>query len=238
LNPLLSAVLDLVYPRTCAACGRPVLEPESHICWDCLTRIPLIIDPFCARCGDPVDGMVEHDYVCSWCREARPHFAQARSAARYRGPLRPALHAFKYEQVTALGADLVTLLQACVSTHFAAVAFDAVTFVPLYPTRERDRTYNQAHLLAAGLGDRLDIPLLTRGLRRVRPTPSQTNFNAIERRANVKGAFEALEPRWLEGRCLLLVDDVMTTGATLNECAGVLRDAGAAAVYVATVGRG
>ena len=152
--------------------------------------------------------------------------------------MRTALHAFKYDQATALSADLVTLLQACVSTHFADVAFDAVTFVPLYPTRERDRTYNQARLLAEGVAERLDVPLLARGLRRVRPTPSQTNLNAAARRANVKGAFEALEPQWLEGRCVLLLDDVMTTGATLNECAGVLKRAGAAAVYVATVGRG
>jgi len=132
----------------------------------------------------------------------------------------------------------VSLLHACVNTYYAAVQFDAVTFVPLHARRERERTYNQAQLLAKGLAACMKIQLLSNALRRVGFTRTQTDLNARQRRANVRGAFRALQPDWLEGRTILLVDDVMTTGATVGECARVLKEGEAAAVYVVTVARG
>ena len=238
MKAILSAALDLIYPRICVACGRSVGEAQQHVCWDCLAKIQIVAEPFCAQCGDPAEGTVETRYVCSWCRRTGPHFELARSAARHRGPLRHALHAYKYLQATYLTADFVAMLTACVWTHYRKVDFDGVAHVPLYPARERERTYNQAGLLAAGLAGALRVPLAPRGLRRVRATATQTHLSASERRVNVKGAFEMADRSWIEGRRLLLVDDVMTTGATVNECAGVLREAGAASVHVATVARG
>lgn len=234
---LLQSVLDLIYPRGCAGCRRPVESAPQHICWDCRASFDIITDTFCERCGDPVDGMIEQSFQCSSCNRRRPHFERARSAARYRGPLKNALHEFKYNCAPGLRGDFVPLLEACVRTHFAQCSLDAVTFVPLFPRRERERTYNQARLLAGDLAGRLGLPAAD-CLCRVRPTPTQTDLTAAQRRRNVRGAFEARNPRWVEGRSLLLVDDVMTTGATVDQCAKVLMEAGAARVYVVTVARG
>jgi len=108
----------------------------------------------------------------------------------------------------------------------------------LHARRERERTYNQARLLAGGLAATLKLPLLRGCLYRVRFTRTQIDLSAYARRANVSGAFVAGDEAWLEGRCLLLADDVMTTGATINECARVLKRAGASRVFAVTVARG
>ena len=232
------SLLDLVYPRSCVICDGEVGCEGLHICWECLAAIPLVCPPFCSLCGDPVEGLVEQSYRCSWCRRTRPAFDRARSAVRHRGGVRRALHAFKYQRAVWLRADFLRLLDACVATHFRHVAFDAVTFVPLYPSRERHRNYNQAGALALGLAHRLGVPFGPGLLRRIRATVSQTNLSGVERRRNVRGAFRAARPGWIEGRTFLLVDDVMTTGATVNECSRVLKRAGAVGVHVVTVARG
>ena len=238
LSALMPTVLDLVYPRECAGCGGPAGREAQHFCWDCVAGFEFITDRFCSICGDPVEGMVEHEFTCSMCRDHRPHFDRARSAARYRGHLREALHAFKYNHATHLSRDFVSLLANCVHAHYGAVRFDAVTCVPLYPRKERERTYNQATLLAGGLAEELDLPLLGNCLRRTRSTATQTNLTANERRKNIRGAFTAEQQKWIDGRSLLLVDDVMTTGATVDEVAKVLKKGGAHKVYVVTVARG
>lgn len=237
LHGVFATLLDLVYPRRCAGCGQDATAQGGHLCWDCTARLSIVSRPFCDVCGDPVDGLFEERYTCRGCRRRRPRFELARSAARFRGPLREALHAFKYAHATHLCADLAGLLDACVATHYAAARFDAVAFVPLHAGRERERTYNQAQLLARGLAHRLGVPLF-RGLCRARATRTQTDLSSRERRQNVKDAFVVTRPEWVEGRCLLLVDDVMTTGATVGECSRVLRNARAAGVYVVTVARG
>ena len=235
---LLLPLLDIVFPRRCVGCGAPVGEPSGHVCWECLSQWAIIRPPFCSICGDPVDGMVAHSYVCGWCVKTRPSFDLARSAARYRGPLKDLVHKLKYSGSTFIERDLAPLLQACAQAHFPCAEIDAVTFVPLHPTRERERTYNQSHLLAKGLAHGLLKPVAARCLIRTRPTATQTDLTAHERMMNMQGAFAAREPAWLEGRTLLLVDDVMTTGATVNECAKALKGGGAARVFVATVARG
>ena len=231
-------VLDLLYPRTCAVCGEPVGDESLHVCWDCLAGLWPIQFPYCSVCGNPVSGCVSRDYVCHLCSHRERGFDVARSAVHFDGPAVDLIHAFKYNHAAHLSLDLAHLLLACVRGHYGAMDIDAVTFVPLYPRRERERTYNQSRLMAAELARALDRPLLERCLVRVRPTPSQTALSAAERRENVRGAFEARQARWIAGRRLLLVDDVMTTGATVDECGRALRHAGAAAVRVVTVARG
>ncbi len=235
---LAQAVLDLVWPRTCEGCGRTVGTAPGHLCWDCRSGLPLIQSPFCAHCGDPVEGAITQAYRCAFCVERAPAFSQARSAVRFRGVVPTLLHRFKYGAATHLAVDLAGWMEACVRTEYSRVHFDAITFVPLYPSRQRLRTYNQAGLLAESLGRRLGVPVAAGCLCRVRDTGSQTRLTARARAANVRGAFLARHPDWIDGRRFLLVDDVMTTGATLAEAAGVLRAAGAASVHVMTVARG
>lgn len=230
-------ILDLVYPRNCAGCGRASVQEERYLCWDCQAQIPFITFPFCSHCGNPVEGAVDHEYLCIHCTRSRPHFDAARCAARFDGPLKEMIHQLKYGRALWLAQDLAALLEACVMTHYADVGFSTVISVPLHPARKRDRGYNQADLLARALARRLDLPYDGGVLRRVKPTPTQTNLTARDRANNVAGAFETRRISGVAGCRLLLVDDVMTTGATLSECSKALKNAGAAGVHVVALAR-
>jgi len=232
------AALDVCYPRRCEGCGHPADPGGWHLCWDCLVGAHYIADPICACCGDPVDGLVEHAFTCSWCQRTQPAFDRARSVLRFRGPMREAIHRYKYNRATHLSADLGLLLAGCVRAHFADQRFDAIACVPLHPVKARERSYNQARLLAVVLGRQLEVPVAYRALERLRFTRTQTRLDAEERKRNVRGAFRAALPEWIDGRRWLLIDDVMTTGATVDECARVMKAAGAVSVSVVTLARG
>jgi ComF family protein len=172
--------------------------------------------------------------LCGACMVDPPVFDWARSAAIYSGAVREAIHAFKFNGKTALARPLAALmLEGCAAGLPADVT--AVVPVPLARARERERGYNQAALLAERITDGRGVPLQARWLARLRDTPAQSDLTAAERRANVRHAFGASPA--VRGEHVVLVDDVLTTGATVAECARVLRAAGAAAVGVLTVAR-
>lgn len=234
----LADILDVVYPRSCVNCGRTDPGAQRFLCWDCQADILPVTQPYCSLCGDPVSGRIDHEYICHFCSMVQPAFTRARSFAHYTGPIAEMLKALKYRQATWLAVDLANMLTSLVQRHFAADDIDAVVPVPLHHTRRRQREYNQSALLAKELGRMIKVPCMNRILFRYRKTPSQTNLTARQRIGNVKESFRYRKGSWLEGRRILLVDDVMTTGATVNECAKTLRVGGASAVYVATVARG
>jgi ComF family protein len=231
-------LLDLIYPRVCCSCEGAVTGEEGHLCWDCAAALAYIAHPFCSICGDPVEGRVDEEFVCYACAEKRPYFTRARSAIRYRGVGQTLLRHFKYHRRLWIADELAHLLHACVETYYEAAAFDAIVPVPLYPVRQRERGFNQAETLARLLARTMRKPLMNKNLVRIRPTPTQTHLTARERAFNVKGAFKVRRCSAIRGARLLLVDDVMTTGATVNECARELRGAGAGEVFVVTVARG
>lgn len=232
------ALLDLLYPRACAGCGRAPEEPGRGLCWNCRADLQMIAPPLCARCGNPVEGRIDHEYICYHCDRQQPHFDRARSAGRFDGLLRQLVLDYKYHRALWLERELIELLAVCADVHYRPAELDVVAPVPLYPARRRDRGFNQADLLAAALARRLGKPFAARGLARVRRTPTQTHLTASQRLHNVTGAFEAAsDGRW-QGRRVLLVDDVMTTGATVSECARALKEAGATTVMVVTLARG
>lgn len=232
------SLLDLIYPRTCQECGGPADHDARYFCWDCLAEFIYVESPYCSLCGDPVPGTIDHEYICFNCSRTTPHFDRARSAVRYDGVAGRALRAFKYAQATWLSRDLALLLHACITTHYDLLQIDALCYVPMHPVKRRQRGYNQAQLLAGDLARIMRKPVIRRALARARLTESQTNLTASERISNVKGVFAPGRRRGIEGRTILLVDDVMTTGATVNDCARALKEAGAKAVWVATVARG
>ena len=238
VTAVLGGLLDVIYPRVCVACGRPADRPDSYLCWECVGGVQVIQRPFCARCGDPIDGAADHRYTCWWCDSCTPYFDCARSAARYRGPIRRAVQALKYQGMTYLAGDLAQFIAATAEIHYRGMLLDAATYVPLHPRRRRERTFNQSELLAGMVSRRLGLPECAGSLRRTRATVTQTELNAAQRRQNVHNAFEVRRAGWVRGRRLLLVDDVMTTGATVNECCRVLKGAGAASVLVVTACRG
>ena len=252
----LVAALDLLFPALCPVCDTPCGPGRRDpLCGPCWAGIPRIEPPCCDACGLPLprpmrvaaappggDGSGDGGapecppppVFCPRCEARRPAYDWGRAAARYEGPLREALHALKFGGRRALARPLADLLlEQCGAALPGDVA--AVVPVPLARDRERARGFNQAGLIAERLARRLGLPLERRWLVRVRATAPQTELAAAERRANVRGAFRAVPD--VRGRHVLLVDDVLTTGATLAECARAAAAAGAARVGVLTVAR-
>ena len=231
------AALDLVFPARCPVCaatlGAGRRDPLCGVCWDGIARIE---PPLCARCGlpflrfEPVAGTAGD---CGACAAEPPAFEWARAGGLYAGPLRDAVQRFKFGRRPALARPLAALvLEQCA----AAVPPRAVLVpIPLARERERERGFNQAALVAERVARGLGAPLRERWLARTRATAPQTELDAVERRANVRGAFVASTAA--AGADVVLVDDVLTTGATAGECARALRAAGAASVGLLTVAR-
>lgn len=234
----IQSLLDLVYPRTCSACSRNLPEASENLCWDCRADILPVNQPYCSRCGDPVSGSIDHEYICHFCYHNNPGFDLARSAAHYSGPVADMLKALKYQQSVWLVPDIAALLVPLVHQHIGIERIDTVTAVPLHHSRRRVREFNQSALIAARLAREIERDYMGRIVVRHRKTPSQTSLTAAQRISNVKGCFTSKNRSWLAGRNILLVDDVMTTGATVSECARTLKKGGANAVYVVTVARG
>ena len=234
----MKSVLDLLYPRRCIGCGASSPKTFRYVCWDCWSDAARVEAPFCDLCGDPVSGAVDHDFICYSCSAEKPAFDGARSAARYDGVVGEALRQLKYEKALWLAPDLSGLLFNCLEAEYPGRRFDLLLPVPLHHVRRRARGYNQSAVLARELGRRMGCPSMPGMLRRIRPTISQTNLTAQARLSNVSSAFQYRRGKWLAGRRVLLIDDVMTTGATVNACAKALKKGGAASVHVITVARG
>jgi ComF family protein len=236
------AALDLLFPALCPVC-QATLGPgrRDPLCGPCWESIEKITPPWCDRCGLPFGrfGHEDHDSIdslgagfCGACSVNPPPFDWARSGAVYSGAVREAIHAFKFSGRATLARPLAALiLDGC----GPPAGVKAVVPVPLARARERERGYNQAALLAERIADGWGVPLRARWLVRLRDTPAQSALTATERRANVRHAFSASPA--VRGAHVVVVDDVLTTGATAAECSRVLRAAGAAAVGVLTVAR-
>lgn len=230
MNParrLANALLDLIYPPTCGGCRRA----GTRLCPHCASQVHwLDAGPFCWRCGQPA----AEDGVCSSCHDAPPALSAIRSAAIFTGPLREAIHVFKYNGRTDLAEPLASLMVEFWQRN--TLPADVVVPVPLHHQRQRERGFNQAALLAQVFVALTGLPLSVDGLERIRETAPQIGLNAQQRRHNVYGAFRA-RPAALSGRRPLLIDDVCTTGATLEACAAALLSAGCQAVYALTLAR-
>ena len=195
-----------------------------------------VASPLCLICGIPFAGVGE-DHICGACQTHPPHFDYARAHLLYEGAGRDLIHAYKYRYKTHLRQPLGLLLLEGMEGFLRERAVELLIPVPLHRPRLRIRGFNQAQLLCAMVSERLSIPVLPDGLIRTRPTQPQVELSAADRRNNVKGAFAVKNPEKMQGKKILLLDDVMTTGSTVNECAAELKKCGATSVTVVTVAR-
>jgi len=237
LKPFFAAALDLIFPPLCHVCRSFIpTAGELHICPGCRELMPPIVAPLCSVCGIPFAG-AGTDHVCGSCSIAPPRFDAARAALAYEGASRDLIHAFKYRNKTHLRRPLALLALVSLSEFIRSRRPDLVMPVPLHRKKLSSRGFNQAVLLGEILSQRMMIPLDRRNLRRIRWTEPQVNLAAGDRRENVKGAFAVQDSALVTGRRVLLVDDVLTTGSTAEECARVLKASGATDVTVITVAR-
>lgn len=235
LNPA-SALASLVYPPSCVVCAATV-EPAEYLCDACDDKITRIVPPFCARCSEPFEGAIDHEFRCANCAQREMNFEAAVSAYRSRGIVRHILLDFKYGRQIHLRHLIGRWLCAAMKDErLRAQTFDILVPVPLHPARERQRGFNQAELLAQLLSAHMSIKHMSI-LQRLRYTTTQTAFDRAERMENLRNAFRLRPNADVRGLRVLLVDDVLTTGSTLSECARVLKRAGARSTFAVTAAR-
>jgi ComF family protein len=231
------AALDILYPKdsVCAVCGNK-LDNRANlgICAWCNDLLPLITNPFCEKCGKPKKAEIE---LCAECDGVHNHFEQAMSVFEYTASVQRLIYRFKYrgEQYLShvLGGFLAKRLKEQKDWDY-----NALIAVPLHRKRQRERGFNQSALLASEIALRLDMPVLFDALSRVKETSVQAGLGRQERFANLRQAFSVNEKSEIQGKRIVLVDDIFTTGSTVNECSRVLLEAGAEKVYVLTVATG
>jgi ComF family protein len=228
---LLGDVLDVVFPERCLACDLVLGEPRAFFCVGCAHEVEELPAVACARCHEPG---AHPKGLCKRCRARAPRFSRAFAPLEHAGAVARAVQRFKYEGHPELARPLGALLVAR-STEFLRGAPEAVVPLPLHAARYRERGYDQTALLAVEVAKLTRRALRDDALARARATSRQVGHTDEERAANVAGAFAASPG--VAGLRLLLLDDVLTTGATANEAARALLEAGAVQAQVLTLAR-
>lgn len=232
------ALWSALWPPRCLLCAELLTGEERGFCPPCLATLAPVAEPICRVCGrELLKGSAPEDLVCGFCRRDPPAFDRARAFGRYQGMLAESIRALKFHSVRKLAPGLAAFMLAADTALVGELALDAVIPVPLHPARIRQRGFNQAVDLARPLARRRRLPLLFSTLVRTRDTAPQYGLTFEQRRRNIRGAFAVPRPAEVAEKRLLLVDDVLTTGATIGECARVLKKAGAAEVVVLTLAR-
>ena len=244
LKTLLQNVFSVLFPSDCRLCSTPLNNiSRIPVCTECLAAIQPTRAPQCVICGDRLDSaqLLVGDDRCHSCRDFEPEFARAMSFGEYEGGLRGLIHLLKYEGVFPVASGLGGMLAKTIEELLPACG-DSVPLivpVPLHKSKRSDRGFNQAELIANAAVKRLPqrLELATGVLVRQRATISQVGLTREQRVENVRDAFRVHDRRRVRGATVIVVDDVMTTGTTLSECARVLKKAGAERVFAVTVAR-
>jgi competence protein ComFC len=233
---MLGALVSLFYPPICTICAASV-GSRDYLCADCRSKVTRIVPPFCATCSEPFSGAISETFSCANCAHRKLYFESAVAAYRSRGIVRRVVHQFKYGDQFYLRHLVGEWLSAALDDErLRGRTFDLVVPVPLHPARKRARGFNQAEALALMVSRQRRIPTKA-VLERTRHTTTQTAFDRAERMENLRNAFRLRKNMDVRQLRVLLIDDVLTTGATLSECARILKKAGASVVYAATAAR-
>ena len=239
---------DLFYPPQCLICQKSIprsprrnprhsslKEAAEFLCPPCLNQIRYNSPPFCVQCSRHLSEPLSYSR-CKECRLRKPHFDFAWSACLYAEPLQGLIHQFKYGQKTLLRHIFGQLIFSFLRQyHLDIEQFDLVIPIPLFSTRQRERGYNQAQLLAQDLVKEFNLTLCLNNLARIRHTQSQAQLCEKERWTNIQHAFKIKQPQNVIKKSILLIDDLLTTGATASEAAFTLKEAGAKTVAVLTL---
>jgi ComF family protein len=230
-------LLDFVYPQTCPLCRNPLKREEKDVCDECWKALALLPSPYCPYCKSFLEGADEiPNHQCPYLSTSEDRrIVAVRSLGTFDDHYQKLVHRLKYEKKIPLGKRLAQSLGESMAEEKEFTGCDMVIPVPLHRARERERGFNQSEVLAKGISRAIGISPTKGILKRKRNTKDQTYLNAQQRAENVRGAFVVRRADSIIGKKVILVDDVMTTGATLNECARMLLDSGAKNVFAATL---
>jgi competence protein ComFC len=235
-SELLEAAASLLYPPVCTLCGGKTGAGE-YLCEPCQAKAMRIVAPFCQQCSEPFEGAIATAFTCANCAHRTIYFDAAVAAYRGRGIVRQIIHDFKYgRQIHLRHLAAGWLFAALEDERLRGRAFDVIVPVPLHPARQRERGFNQASLIAELLSARISIPCKLL-LERIRYTTTQTALDRAERMENLHNAFRLRKNADVRGLRVLLIDDVLTTGSTLSECARTLKRSHATSVHAVTAAR-
>ena len=233
-------IIYFVFPAQCIIC-KNFIENDDGICFECLNKIDFISEPRCAYCGYPFEIMFPNQktksnyFVCPHCLKSKPKFNKCLSVVRYNDASKKIILPFKHADKTNYARIMGKMMASTISPY--KDKFDYIIPVPIHLKRMLKRKYNQSALLANVIAKILKKPVLYNILIRNKFKESQGHLSIKERKLNVKNSFMVKNNSIIKGKNILIVDDVMTTGATLNECAKVLKHAGARKIFVATFAR-
>ncbi|MBU1043633.1 MAG: ComF family protein [Candidatus Omnitrophica bacterium] len=232
-------VIDLIYPRFCVFCHSKLnSNSDYNLCSQCALEINPIKAPFCLKCGAKLDQLSQIRYNgCNRCSNKKYHFDQVLSACKYKGMVKHCIHLFKYKRKRKTKNILSDILIRFLNENFCPKNIDLITAVPLHKHKLRDRGFNQSDLIADKISTALGIESSLDNLCRIKKTVSQVTLNAQQRQLNILGAFSCKNPEEFKNKRILLIDDIFTTGSTLDECARVLKQSGAKEVTCLTIAR-
>jgi len=237
LRRLLQGLKGIIYPKTCPSCKVKLNEAEEElICKKCYAQIKMNLPPFCVLCGRHLEKNNPNKNICPQCVRKKLHFDRAYSPCLYDGVTKKLIHEFKYKGRNNLAKPLSQIMINFIREYSLPVGdLDLIVPVPLYKTRLREREFNQAEVLGAHIAEEFKKEISSKILLRLRFTKTQTGLKDNERALNVAGSFAVSKNANLKNKNLLLIDDVLTTGATSSEASRALKNSGAQAVFVLTL---
>jgi len=238
LRGLFKGLRDLIYPNCCLVCKNrtPSASQRQFICGGCWDKVEQNLPPFCASCGRHLTPEAIEKNSCPSCWKLNFDFDRAFSPCAYSGAVKKLIHEFKYSGKDYLGKPLGKLMQTFIRDYQLPIAhLDFIIPIPLHKIRQREREFNQAEILSQEVAREFDKKTLIDALIRVKPTKTQTELTFQERCQNVKESFAVSKPELIKDTNLLLIDDVLTTGATSSEAAKCLKEAGARKVLLLTL---
>ena len=238
LKRLLNDISAIIFPPQCLACAEIINSPANlAFCGSCREKIRFITGSHCPVCGIPFLSSPASSHICGNCLENKLYYTQARAVANFETIIMEAIHRFKYGRSISTGNALGSFMADFSFPDFDFAEYSLLIPVPLHVKRLRERGFNQSLLLADKLGKKHKLPVSFSLLKRHKFTLTQTGLNKTEREENIKGAFVVTDKKKVSDENIILVDDVYTTGATINECAKTLLKTGAQKVAVLTLAR-
>lgn len=230
MDMFLDMLLDMFYPRRCPVCHKILKETGLLVCPECVGKLMQVGKEYCMKCGKPVE---KHQEYCEVCGKTSRKFTQGRAVFLYDRIMKNSLLKFKYGGRREYGRFYIKAMCHTAKSEIERWKPDVIVPVPLHRRKYRARGFNQAEYLARGIGKNFDIPVSTEILKKVKNTKSQKKLNAKDRKSNLEHAFLVYEE--IKGLRILVIDDVYTTGSTMEEIAAVLQQEGAEKVYFLTL---